>query len=114
MQKYLDRENERIITEKQLKAEYEEIRADGGTDAETFEQYIKNCTDKNGTLEPIRMTLCPHCLAGIRSRGEKINGVLIYPDDYADEENEIDDESEAQSFCDWCEEAGHLEIYAII
>lgn len=114
MQKYLDRENERIITEKQLKAEYDEIRAEGGTDAETFEQYVKNCTDKNGALEPIRMTLCPHCLAGIRSRGEKINGILIYPDYYADEENEIDDESEAQSYCDWCEEAGHLEIYAII
>lgn len=114
MQKYLDRENERIITEKQLKAEYEAIRADGGTDAETFEQYIKNCTDKNGALEPIRMTLCPHCLAGIRSRGEKINGILIYPDDYADEENEIDDESEAQSYCDWCEEAGHLEVYVIL
>ena len=34
MQKYLDRENYSIITEKQLKAEYEAIKADGGTDAQ--------------------------------------------------------------------------------
>ena len=114
MEKYFNRENYSIITEKQLKAEYEAIKADGGTDAQTFAEYVKNCTSKNGALEPIRMVLCPHCYEGIRSRGEPLHGILIYPEDFSDEEDEIDDESEATSFCDWCEEAGHLEVYVIL
>lgn len=38
------------ITEQELKTEYEELRRNDETDAATFEQYVRNCTDKNGTL----------------------------------------------------------------
>lgn len=114
MQKYLDRDNDRIETERSLAAELDEMKKSDPINYDfSLDDYIKNRI-KAGTLAEVRMTLCPHCLAAIRSRGEKINGILIYPEDYADEADEIDDESEAQSYCDWCEEAGHLEIYAIV
>lgn len=50
--KFWDTEAEEIITLSQLKDEYEELKKDGQTEAETFENYLDNCLHKNGTLEP--------------------------------------------------------------
>ena len=46
---YLD-ERGYTLTLKDLQAEYEELKATGDTEAETFADYMVNCTDKNGTL----------------------------------------------------------------
>ena len=40
-------------TEEELKASFDELRANGETDCDTFEQYIKECCGKNGTLTRI-------------------------------------------------------------
>ena len=53
MRKYLDIETDKIITEDQLRDEFETLRKANETDAENFGQYLNNCLDKNGTLEKI-------------------------------------------------------------
>lgn len=54
MKLYKDIETNNIITESQLMAEFETLKAE---DSETynyaFNEYINNCTNKNGTLEEI-------------------------------------------------------------
>lgn len=50
--KFWDTEAEEIVSLSQLKDEYEELKKDGQTEAETFEDYLSNCLHKNGTLEP--------------------------------------------------------------
>lgn len=50
---FLD-EYDNIITEDELKAEFIELKASGDTDAETFTEYVTNCTSKNGTLTIVR------------------------------------------------------------
>lgn len=57
--KYYKDENGVIISENELMQEYEELRQAGDTEAETFSDYIRNCTDKSGTLE--RITFCSSC-----------------------------------------------------
>lgn len=53
--KFFDNETREIITEKQLFAEFTALQKD---DPETydysFSDYIRNCTDKNGTLTEIK------------------------------------------------------------
>lgn len=51
--KFYDTEHDEVITLSQLKAEYEELSANGETEAESFKDYLTNCLDKNGTLEEI-------------------------------------------------------------
>ena len=48
---FYDFENDVYITTEELKESYEELKKVGETEAENFEDYILNCTDKNGTLE---------------------------------------------------------------
>ena len=47
--RYFMDENDNIVSEAQLRADFES----GISESETFEQYIRNCTDKNGTLTEI-------------------------------------------------------------
>ena len=42
-----------IITEEELRDEFEFFRKRGETEAKNFVEYVRNCTDKNGTLEEI-------------------------------------------------------------
>lgn len=54
MAKYRDIETNEIITTAQLKAEYEKLRRDNQTEAETFNDYLINCQiSNNGTLEVV-------------------------------------------------------------
>lgn len=48
---YKDIETEEILTEEQLKEEYERLKADKNTEAETFDMYVESCL--RGTLERI-------------------------------------------------------------
>ncbi len=35
----------------ELREQYEQLKADGNTEAETFDDYLENITDQNGTCE---------------------------------------------------------------
>ena len=50
---YEDNEWGEILTEDELKKEYYQLKRSGDTEAETYEDYVRNCTDKNGTLTRI-------------------------------------------------------------
>ena len=52
--KFRDTESGEVITISQLKAEYEDLRDSGETEAETFSDYLANCLDQDGFLEEIR------------------------------------------------------------
>lgn len=55
MKKFYDVDRDEVITIEQLEKEYNEAKAVGGTDSETFDKYVINCqTYNNGTLEEIR------------------------------------------------------------
>ena len=54
MKKYKDIEHNIIITENELKVSFEELkRAESDEYNYSFDEYIKECTGKNGTLEEI-------------------------------------------------------------
>lgn len=53
MKKYIDYEHNTIITEQELKAEYETLRKNGETKQPDFTSYEKEVASKNGTLELI-------------------------------------------------------------
>ena len=53
MKKYWDYEHNKIITEPELRAEYEMLRKNGSTEMPDFPSYEKDVTGKNGTLEVI-------------------------------------------------------------
>jgi hypothetical protein len=42
------------VTEEKLYKEYEELLNKKEIDLITFEQFVKNCTDKNGTLTEVK------------------------------------------------------------
>lgn len=51
MKQYRDTETGKIITEQELKKEFAELqKADPDTYDYTFEDYIRNITDNNGTM----------------------------------------------------------------
>ena len=55
MKLFRDTENSNILTEAQLKAEFETLKAEEPeTYSYTFNQYILNCTSKNGFLEVVK------------------------------------------------------------
>ena len=54
MTKYMDCETGEIISREDLEKEYEILKKDRETEAETFLEYLKNVTSKNGTLKEIR------------------------------------------------------------
>ena len=55
MRKFYDTEHDKEITLEELQAEFEDLKASGDTESETFEQYLSNCmTYNNGTLEEIQ------------------------------------------------------------
>lgn len=43
-----------IITNDELVLSYLRLRKDGETEAETYLEYLENCTSKNGTLTEIK------------------------------------------------------------
>ena len=47
-------ERGQYITEEQLREEFETLKKYRETDAETFEQYVRNCTSGNGTLTIVK------------------------------------------------------------
>ena len=56
MKRYYDIECDRILTETQLKLEYEEFKNDieESSGCRTFEEFIVNATNKNGFLMEVK------------------------------------------------------------
>ena len=58
MKLYRDTETGEILTEAQLKEEFEVLKAQQPETYDyTFSQYLKNCTSKNGFLELIKIMI---------------------------------------------------------
>lgn len=55
--KYLDIESGEIITAQDLLKEWEQLTDDEKGSAQTFGEYLVNCTSKNGTLIPVYETI---------------------------------------------------------
>jgi len=54
MRRFVDTETDEVLTIEDLRTEYEELKASGETEAETFGNYISNCQwYNNGTLEEV-------------------------------------------------------------
>lgn len=54
MKLYRDTETGEIITEKQLRAEFDELKQEQPEEySYTFADYIRNITGKNGTMEEV-------------------------------------------------------------
>ena len=52
---FIDTESMRLVTEKELRQEFEQLKLEQPDEyAYTFEKYVKTCTRKNGTLEETR------------------------------------------------------------
>lgn len=55
MKFYRDNETSEIVTEKQLRAEFDELKREQPEEYNyTFADYIRNITDKNGTMEEVK------------------------------------------------------------
>ena len=82
-----DTERGEELTLTDLREEYETLKNAGETEAETFEDYLENITDGNGTCEWCNGifekselwkeadlgSLCNSCVHAIAARGEKLN-----------------------------------------
>ena len=53
MRTFFDIESEETLTIVELEAEYNELKANNETEAETFADYLTNCLSKNGTLQEV-------------------------------------------------------------
>ena len=54
MKFYIDTENGKIITEDDLRIEFDGLKAQSPEEYPySFAAYVRNCTDKNGTLEEV-------------------------------------------------------------
>lgn len=51
MRLFYDIEENKVITESQLKEEMETLIANGNIEEMSFADYVKECTGKNGTLK---------------------------------------------------------------
>ena len=51
MRLFRDIETDKFYTIEELETEFNELKANNETEMETFEDYLKECTSKNGTLE---------------------------------------------------------------
>ena len=93
-----DRETGEELSLEEIRIEYAIMKATDATEAETFEDYLSNITDRNGTCEWIEDSeewhkcawcgdnfpesdlreekdlgyLCEHCILAISSRGEDL------------------------------------------
>ena len=54
MKMYHDTESGEYLDEEQVYQEFIVLKATHETESETFGQYLRNCLDKNGTLEVVR------------------------------------------------------------
>ena len=51
---FIDIEDMRFVTEKELRQEFEQLKREQPEEYDyTFEQYVRNCTSKNGTLKEV-------------------------------------------------------------
>lgn len=54
MKYYWANDGEMLISEEDLRKGYEDLKAEGNIEEETFEDYLIDCTTGNGDLTPLR------------------------------------------------------------
>ena len=94
MRKFRDISTGEIITEEELREEFEEFKKKAPDEYNySFENYIRNCTDKNGTLEEVRQwvgnAMVVDSLSELPKIGErdKYRGLVISVDLYDNEDD---------------------------
>ena len=94
MRKFRDTNTGEIITEEELRKEFEELKKEAPEEYDySFGNYIRNCTDKNGTLEEVRQwvgnAMVVDSLSELPKIGErdKYRGLVISVDLYDDEDD---------------------------
>lgn len=94
MRKFIDLEFDIIVTEKELLKTFEHLRKEQPDEYNySFENYIRNCTDKDGTLEEIREWVgnakVVDSLADLPKIGErdKYRGLCVSVELYDDEDD---------------------------
>lgn len=94
MRKFKDTNTGEIITEEELRKEFEELEKETPEEYDySFGNYIRNCTDKNGTLEEIREWVgnakVVDSLADLPKIGErdKYRGLCVSVELYDDEDD---------------------------
>lgn len=104
MRKFKDIETGCIISEEALAQEFDDLRTDDPNEYDySFEQYIRNCTAKNGFLKEIEnLCVCRNCLSAIESR----EGRLYYNVLQVDDDDLI--------ICDWCGDETYNEMYELV
>lgn len=50
--KYYDIDHDEILTVEELEREYKQLAGEGETECRTFGEYLRACTDGNGSLIP--------------------------------------------------------------
>lgn len=106
MRKFLDAETNTLVSEEELREEFERLKAVQPLEYNySFEEYIQNCTSKNGFLREVKnLLVCEHCLLGIESREGRQATFTHY----------VDGENETISRCEWCEEHGFDTLYELV
>ena len=95
-----------FLTDYELEEEFNELKEKGETDAETYTDYVRNCTSKNGTLRQCDNMFCRNCISELDSRGEKYwEGDTVYANDL--ETKDKDEDGNNVLICDWCEESDY-------
>ena len=94
MRKFRDTNTGEIITEEELRKEIEEMKKEKPEEYDySFRNYIRNCTDKNGTLEEVRQwvgnAMVVDSLSELPKIGErdKYRGLVISVELYDDEDD---------------------------
>ena len=83
------------VSEKELKADYKNLKEKGETGCSTFKSYIADCIGSNGTLRKCENMFCRNCIDAVRSRGERL---------WVSDEIVEEDDMGNRAVCDWCEE----------
>ena len=94
MRKFRNTNTGEIITEEELRKEFEKLKKETPEEYDySFGNYIRNCTDKNGTLEEVRQwvgnAMVVDSLSELPKIGErdKYRGLVISVDLYDDEDD---------------------------
>lgn len=97
MLKFYDTETREVVTEKELYFEFLDLKKHNDTECKNFSDYVKNCTDGNGTLEIIgknedlkkqvfewiennNFRFDHDCISDLQSKAENITDAIYWED----------------------------------
>ena len=63
---YYDENTETVLTSEEIRQSYEDLKQAGDTEAETYADYLRNATDKNGSLTENPVSIVASEIASIQ------------------------------------------------